>query len=232
MIALIDGDLVAFRCAATAEQEEEAIASARAGLFIEKLLMETDCSEFEIYFSGKNNFRYNIFPEYKANRIGKYRPKWEASTKEFLHKEWGAIWYEGAEADDILAIRQTELGDNSIIVSIDKDMKQVPGWHYQWEQTRKAIVVKEASRFYVTPIEGTRHFYRQLIIGDGADGIQGVPGSGPKAAAVLDDCTTEEEMFLTVRSMYDCDEAMLMNGQILWLQRHPGQIWEFPSGLD
>lgn len=232
MIALIDGDLVAFRCAATAENEDEIVAHVRTNDFMEKLVLETGATEVYCYLSGKDNFRYNLFPEYKANRIGKYRPKWEKSSKEFLVDAWNATWFDGGEADDALAIEQTKHGDNSIIVSIDKDMAQVPGWHYRWEQLRKGVVVKEASKFYVTPIEGLRNFYRQLIIGDSADGIQGVPGSGPKAAEILDDCSTEEEMFITVRNMYDCDEAMLMNGRVLWLMRHPGQLWEFPSGLD
>lgn len=226
MHGLIDGDLVAFRCASTAEHEEEWVSVARAKQFIHKLVHETDVSTYEIWFSGKDNFRYVIFPEYKANRIGAYRPKWEAVTKKALADEMGASWYDGAEADDILAIRQTELGDNSIIISIDKDMKQVPGWHYSWELTRHEVVTRQAERVYVTPEEGFRNFYTQLIIGDASDGIPGCPGKGKKAATILNDLHSEQEMFKEVRALYDCDEAMLLMGQVLWLQRKPGDIWK------
>lgn len=226
MHGLIDGDLVAFRCASTAEHEDEYIAHARARDFVSKLVDETSVESYELWFSGKDNFRYDVFPEYKANRIGAYRPKWEASTKRFLADEMGARWFDGAEADDILAIRQTELKDESIIISIDKDMRQVPGWHYSWELKRKEVVSRVAERVYVTPEEGLRHFYTQLIIGDNADGIPGCPGKGKKAATILENLHSEQEMFEAVRSMYDCDEAMLLMGQVLWLWRTPWDIWK------
>lgn len=225
MIGLIDGDLACFRCAATAEEEEEWVAHTRVEEFIKRMVYETEVDRFEIYFSSPNNFRYAIFPEYKANRINAYRPKWEKSTKDFIAKTYGATSWDGLEADDVLAIRQTELGDNSIIISIDKDMRQVPGWHYNWEQVRKGVIVKPAQKFYVTPIEGLRHFYKQLIIGDSADGIKGISGKGPKAAEILDTAQTEKEMYNIVRDMYSCDEEMIMNGQVLWLQRQLGGVW-------
>jgi 5'-3' exonuclease len=227
LIGLIDGDLVAFRCAATAENEADWIATSRAEEFLYKLLREAEVDSFEIYLSSPDNFRYSIFPEYKANRINTYRPKWEKTVKDFLIEHFGAASWATLEADDVLAIRQTELKDNSIIVSIDKDMLQVPGWHYQWEQVRKNVVVKPAKKIYVSEIEGLRNFYKQLIIGDAADGIKGVVGAGPKAAAVLDSLQTEKEMFDAVRDMYSCDEEMLMNGQVLWLQRKLNKVWTF-----
>lgn len=232
MNLLIDGDLVAFRCAATAEQEECSIAIARTNEFMEKLLAETSATEYETFLSGSKNFRYTIFPEYKANRIGKYRPRWEKECKNFLREEWQAHSEETLEADDLLAIRQTELKDTSIICSIDKDLKQVPGWHYHWEQTRLGKVVAEAKLFYVNEHEALLHFYTQLIIGDTADGIKGVVGAGKKAAAVLENCVTEEEMFNIVREMYSCDEEMLMNGQVLYMLRERDKLWEFPIELE
>lgn len=234
MHGLIDGDLIAFRCAATAEHEEEYIAHARVRHFLDRLLHETGVETYEVWFSGKNNFRYDLFPEYKANRIGGYRPKWEESTKQFLADRVDAKWFENAEADDALAIRQTELKDESIIISIDKDMRQVPGWHYSWELTRNEVVTRPAEKVYVSPEEGLRNFYTQLVVGDTADGIPGCPGKGKKAATVLQDLHTEQEMFETVRAMYDCDEAMLLMGQVLWLWRYPDNVWKghFEQGMD
>lgn len=229
---LIDADLVAFRCAATAENDPEAIALARTNEFMEKLLEETQATHYETFLSGKNNFRYTIFPEYKANRIGKYRPRWEKECKDFLREEWNGYSEETLEADDLLAIRQTELGDESIIASIDKDLKQVPGWHYHWEQTRLGNVISEAKLFYVNEHEALLHFYTQLIVGDTADGIKGVPGLGKKAAEVLQNCVTELEMFNIVREMYSCDEALEMNGRVLYMTRERGKMWEFPIELD
>jgi 5'-3' exonuclease len=229
MISLLDGDLIAFRCASTAENEGEQIALARTNEFVEKLLLETEVGSYEVYISGEGNFRKTIFPEYKANRIGKYRPRHEEACKQFLISEWGAQRSHGCETDDMLGIRATELGYISIICSIDKDLSMIPGWHYHWQQTRLGEIVAEAKRFYVTPTEGLRNFYRQLIIGDAADGIKGVKGAGKKAAAVLDSYTEEIDMFNIVRGMYDNDEEMLMNGQVLHIWRKTNDIWEFPK---
>lgn len=228
---LIDGDLVAYRCAATCEGEPEDIAWKRTNDFVERLLVEVGHVQGypDIYLSGPGNFRYGIFPEYKVGRVGKPRPQWEKSCKEFLIDEWGAEWCPGMEADDMLAIRQTVLQDNSIIVSIDKDMKQVPGWHYKWEQVRLDVVISQAERFYITPEEGLRNFYTQLIVGDSSDGIKGVVGCGKKAALPLQEMIEEKDMFNFVREMYGCDEEMLMNGQVLWLLRYPDKVWEFPT---
>jgi len=229
MISLLDGDLIAFRCAATAENENEEVAVFRTNEFVENLLKLTEATSYEVYVSGDGNFRYSIFPEYKANRKGKYRPKYEKACKQFLIDQWGAGQAHGCETDDMLGIRQTQLGDNSTIVSIDKDLSMVPGWHYHWEQRRLGEVIAPAKRFYVTPEEGIRNFYRQLVLGDSTDGIKGVVGSGKKAAAVLDCYTEEIDMFNIVRGMYDNDEEMLMNGQVLWIWRKDNDIWEFPK---
>lgn len=233
MIGLIDFDLVAFRCASTAEEEPEHIAHNRCLTFVDRLVDETEVTSVQGYLSGKNNFRYGIFPEYKLNRKGKYRPKWEQSCKHRLQHEFHTVVMNGAEADDGLAIAQSQAEpETTIIISIDKDMKQVPGWHYQWEQTRKGEVVSEAKRFFITPEEGIRYFYTQLIVGDHGDGIKGVVGCGKKAALPLQDMTEEKDMFDYVRDLYGNDDEMLMNGQVLWLQREPGKIWEPLFAMD
>jgi hypothetical protein len=50
----------------------------------------------------------------------------------------GAVVVDGMEADDALAIEQTQynldMGEEcSVICSRDKDLRQVPGYHYGWE---------------------------------------------------------------------------------------------------
>jgi DNA polymerase-1 len=226
-------DLVAYRCAASAEHELEDIAQNRCLTFVDRLVDEAEVTDVQGYLSGKDNFRYGIFPEYKLNRKSKPIPKWLASCRHRLQHEFNTVVMDGAEADDGLAIGQSQAPpESTIIISIDKDMKQVPGWHYQWEQTRLGVVVAEAKKFFVTPEEAMRYFYHQLIVGDHGDGIKGVVGCGKKAALPLQDMTEEKDMFDYVRSLYRNDEEMLMNAQVLWLQREPGKIWEMPFAVD
>ncbi len=228
---LVDGDLFAFRCAASAENDNEHIACARMETLLDTCLSETNSDEFQIFLTGPTNFRYQVYPEYKATRQDKYRPQYLTQCKEYLRDKYDAVTSDNCEADDLMAIAQTAERD-TIICSLDKDMLQVPGMHYSWAieggpQTKRWV--KEARLQEISPIEGLRKFYYQMIVGDTSDNIKGVEGMGPVAAnKLLAGLETEEDMFDAVRDAYGLDEAMLMNGRVLWLQREPGQVWRFP----
>lgn len=234
MKALIDGDIVAFMCAASAENDDEAwIPNSRADNLIDRILQETEADEYEVWLSGDNNFRYQVYPEYKANRIDTYRPKWEKEVKEHLRKEWQANTAHGCEGDDYLGIRQYDLsghnfsiGDkHSVICTIDKDLNQIPGWHYSWELTKLGKVIRPAKIWFITPEEATRFFYTQLLVGDPTDNIKGVPGIGPKKAEKLLQDTNPEEMLQIVRDQYSCDEELEMNAQVLYIRHKPEEMW-------
>ena len=72
---IIDADTIAFGCAATAEDSEDWVAHSRANDFVETLIRLNDATSYELWLTGKGNFRYNVYPEYKANRLEAYRPK-------------------------------------------------------------------------------------------------------------------------------------------------------------
>ena len=77
------------------------------------------------------------------------------------------------EADDAMGIYATAHPGN-IIVSPDKDMRQIPGKLYNLTYTT-----------YVTPEEGARWHLIQTLAGDQTDGYSGVPGIGVKRAETL-----------------------------------------------
>ena len=68
MEALIDQDLVCFRCAASAENDDLGIAIYRANELFDQILEKTGASSYRAFLTGTNNFRKQIYPEYKANR--------------------------------------------------------------------------------------------------------------------------------------------------------------------
>ena len=108
--------------------------------------------------------------------------------------------------------------EDTIIVSADKDLRQIPGKHYNF--------VKE-ELFEVTPLEGLRFFYKQTLIGDSSDNIYGVKGIGPVKAGKLIDCLdTEEEMYYTCRNLYKDDDRFHLNCKLLWILREDMKIWE------
>ena len=79
------------------------------------------------------------------------------------------------EADDAMGIYATAHPGN-IIVSPDKDMRQIPGKLYNLTDTT-----------YITPEEGARWHLIQTLAGDQTDGYSGVPGIGVKRAETLFD---------------------------------------------
>lgn len=235
MIALIDGDIVVYRTGFASNDVSLGIAKARANETMEQILHAVGAIGFRVYLSDKNenNFRYKIFPGYKASRLTSPRPVHYQDLKDFLIHKWGAVITQGQEADDALGIDQSidrrsklnscsynELVEKTIICSIDKDLLQVPGSHYNWVR----------NEFYEqTWLQGLRSFYEQCLTGDRTDDVSGIRGIGKvKAGRALAGAETEAEMFEIVRGMWNDDKGLLQAGQLLWVRRKDGDLWEFP----
>lgn len=222
MKLLIDADIVTFRGAFTAEDEtDEWIANARSEGIIHDICQTLGSEDVELWLSGPSNFRYGVYPEYKANRITAKRPKFEHTVKKHLTDVWNAQWSDGCEADDMLGCRSMELQGRQepvVICTTDKDLDMIPGDHYNFVKREK---------YYVSDEQAIRFFYYQCLIGDAADGVKGVPGIGPKKANnLLDPCTTEREMYEAVRDAFSCYEEFEMNAKVLWIWRKPNDIWK------
>ena len=224
MIALLDSDILCYRVGFATEDELESAALETMAVFLEDLLMFDliDCEGHELFLTGKENFRYDIAvtAPYKGNRKGVAKPKHLPLLREYLEKAWGATVSDGQEADDDIATRATELGDDCIIVSVDKDFMQVPTWHYNFVKKQKK---------YVTPEEGLRFFYKQILMGDSADNIKGIYRVGEVTATkMLADLTTEKEFYACCLEAMGA-ERVLENGRLLWLRRSADQMWEPPN---
>ncbi len=211
----IDSDIIAYRSSVVSETDSLNVACLRADDMMKRILINTKADTYRGFISSPENFRKKIDPQYKANRANIPRPRHLEDVKAFLISEWGAQVCEGYEADDFLGIYQT---DNTILASIDKDLNQIPGKHYNF--------VKEL--FYeVTPLEGLRFFYKQTLIGDTSDNIFGIKGLGPvKSSKLIDSLDQEEEMYWTCRKLYKNDERFHLNCKLLWILREEGKIWE------
>jgi 5'-3' exonuclease len=214
--ALIDGDLIAYINAASAELEPLDVALARVDKHMHDILEATGAEQYKAFISGQHNFRYEVNPMYKANRVAP-QPVHREACKDYLITEWKASVTDGYEADDALGINQTE---DTIICSIDKDLRMIPGKHYSWPILRKGVVIREAKISSVTELEGFKAFFSSLFVGDTSDNIIGVRGIGAvKAKKMIDPLTSEKAMFNTARAAYDNDERFLMNADCLWIWR-------------
>lgn len=187
---------------------------------LKTIALRTDCKKPKIYLSGKNNFRETLYPNYKASRKDSVRPVHYNAIGTYLVEEHGAIIVDGMEADDALAIAQT-IGANTIICSIDKDLLQVPGEHYDFVKDEFITVSEEEALF---------NLYTQILTGDATDDIPGLKGIGPvKAQKALAHCETERDYYETALSMWECaghtEEEMNLSASLLYLLREPDDKW-------
>jgi DNA polymerase-1 len=137
----------------------------------------------------------------------------------------GAVVVDGQEADDAVAIELTLNG--GWVVSNDKDLDQLAGWHWNPQKNVK---------YYVTEEEAIKKFYTQMLTGDRSDHIPGLAKVGPvKAAKILKDAVTEEELCKAAWEAYKerkhTPEYFKEQAQLLWLRREEGQMWEPPMEL-
>jgi len=202
---LIDGDIVLFRACVAVERdirwdefnhvlqsnEEEAwdaVTSIMRG--ITDGVGSKHCA---IALSGGDNFRKRLSPTYKRHRGRK--PLGYASIRERMESVWDCKSVETLEGDDLLGIWQTsgKLGD-TIIWSLDKDMRGIPGKHWDVKAEKVVEVTEDqADYFWMT----------QVLTGDTADGYPGLPGCGPKTAEkILAPCKGLKAMWGGIISAY------------------------------
>lgn len=212
MTCLIDGDPLVYAVGfATGEDPiENALHSIKLKLnFIMDRCNRNDC---RIFLSPEKNFRNELTPEYKATRNPKGRPTHYQAIRDYLTEVWAAEIVDNIEADDALGLAQT---DSTIICSIDKDLDQIPGEHFNYNKDH---------HYEVTYDEGMKFFWTQMLTGDRADNIRGIHRVGPKTAEKLLDGLSEHEMRCQVGLQYalhfDDPEAMYeLNSKLLWILR-------------
>ena len=223
-VAIIDADIICYRVGFASEDVEEATCLARvSGLITDIVYLELRCDDYRAYITGKGNFRNEIAvtEPYKGNRKDAKRPIHYDAIRTHLQR-LGAVLVEGQEADDAVAIDATESG--GWIVSIDKDLDQVAGWHYNFVKREE---------YYITEEEGLRNLYTQVLTGDRTDNIIGLKGIGPKKAEkLLKDCKTEREYYDVCLKAYDGNQLRVdENLMLLWLRREPNQTCPLVSTL-
>ena len=185
MRLLIDADFIVYKCCAACETEidygEDVIfvtsnfSDAYNAVKREIQQIQDVFGSFSkpiLFFSDSKNFRKKISPDYKGHRNRK-KPCGYKRVIRNLKIEYDVCIMPELEADDAMGIYATKLTGN-IIVSPDKDMRQIPGKLYNLDDTTT-----------ITPEEGARWHLIQTLAGDQTDGYSGVPGIGVKRAETL-----------------------------------------------
>lgn len=228
MLSLIDADIIAYRAAAACNKESLQTAIRTTDSLLVDALLFCDYEDrfydkWKLFLTGKDNFRYKlaVTAPYKGNRTQE-KPKHLYSIRDFMVDKWNAVVCNGQEADDAICIEATKNMGEFVIVSLDKDFKQMEGHHFNF-------VKKE--HLFVTAEQAQRFFYMQILMGDKADNIIGINGIGMvRAENMLIECATEQEMFDVCVESYDGNvDRVIENARLLWLRREEGQIWEPPK---
>lgn len=225
-IVLIDADPLAYRAVLSSEGDTlKGVCNKIDELFkhIFEEVQERYGNNFRYiaFLTGANNFRHEVAKDYKANR-SKEKPVLLNFARNYILEEYNTVLTEGEEADDAIAILATHHFPDAVIVSIDKDFRQVPCVLYNPVRKEWTDISDE---------DGTYFFYTQLLTGDRVDNIQGVEKVGPAGAKkILNGATTEQEMWKRCLDAYEGDyDRAVMNGRLLWLRRYENQMWEPPS---
>ena len=245
MKALIDGDILLYRVGFGAENEEGSVAISRMDELTHRIITTTNANDYQIYLSdGRDStFRYRLNNSYKGNRK-QPKPLHYQLLKEYLIEQHKAIVAVNEEADDLMGIEQSQTTD-TIICSIDKDLLQIPGNHYNFVRDEFITITEE---------EGIHFFYLQLLMGDKADNIPGITGIGvAKATNILESYLgdTEEVIFKIVQNSYRnwlqdfwadqgdwtelqeqyMNDMILLNGQMLKIRTYKDELWQLPTNL-
>ena len=81
-----------------------------------------------------------------------------------------------AEADDLFGMYSSADPENTVIQTQDKDMRMLPGWHLTWDDRQITYVAPGVYDHKFNDKQyGTKWFWLQMLHGDSADNIPGLP---------------------------------------------------------
>ncbi len=211
------------------EQVALAICRNKLDKLLEAMPATTD---YILFLTGKGNFRDQVasLAPYKGNRTDVEKPVHFKVCRDWYTNHSKATVAEGQEADDAIGIAQTELGGTGIVASVDKDLRQIHGKHYEWHNDL---------RFNVSPDASDRWFWLQMLMGDTADNIPGIKGIGPvKAEKLLAGLPSREARAQVVAAQYEKQYGTTWLhwanevGTLLWIRREEGQMFNWSDYLE
>lgn len=193
-LAALDGDILAYRAAHWADVEGIDELEDRLNHDIREWTPEGISNVVVCFSCPRNkNYRRDFWPEYKAHRDKLHTPDALDYALEIVYSSDSSVrCVDRLEADDLMGmISSSETG---VSVTIDKDLRSVPGWHWNPDKEEKPV--------YVSEEEADRFFYTQWMTGDSTDNIPGLWRVGPKKAEKLLSNTERCDWDASILNMY------------------------------
>ena len=202
-----------------------------------------------LVLSGPDNFRFKIatIRPYKGNRPARLPVHYQA-IRDYL-TERGAKVIHRREADDEISIRAWRLWNESgqdgrhhatyVVATIDKDLDQIPGWHYDY---MKHVF------YFVDEDDAEAALWTQILSGDPSDNVPGAWKIGRAKALKLvqqaiEKNVSEQDMWQVVVFAYElsqkaegcpykdrkAEDVALETARLVYMQREPGELWNPPG---
>lgn len=162
---------------------------------VDAIVGATNANEFRAFLTGSGNYRTTLAKTapYKGNRVAE-KPEYYDFIRARLERKYHATVVQGAEADDAVAILGTQ---GWVMASIDKDLDQVPGVHWNW--------VKQ-SLYEINEYEGAQWLFTQSLCGDSTDNIPGIYKLGDRGALkylIQENCLSWDEYVTACIKRYE-----------------------------
>lgn len=228
-LPLIDGDIICYRVGFAAQNDPVEYCLHSVKLSMQSILEKFQTDEYKLYLQGPGNYREHVAvtQPYKGNRDPNAKPKWYNEIRDYLVEWWNAELVAGRETDDALGCYQYAHKDKSTcIVTIDKDLDCIPGWHYNYVK---------GEMYYVDLPTANKKFWTQVLTGDTTDNIRGIPKVGPVSAGKIIGATDESWIGMAgaVRQSYinkfgesEGLKQFHENASLIWIQRKEWQNYD------
>lgn len=238
---------------------------------IEKYRLYAGAEKVICHLTGElkgNRFNIATVKPYQGNRNGKSKPKMHGKLKDWLglYKTTDIIevYYNHLEEADDSLTQFHHNNPNSVLCSRDKDLRMNSGLHLNWDTFELHEVdafgyleireheTKSGTKKRKVYGEGTLWFWFQMLAGDTADNIQGLPMIMGKTKMVKcgdirayeiimeykedihnieDKEVYDDDMYWLIKELYatyykDNDEGydyMIEQAKLLWMRREVGE---------
>lgn len=233
---LVDGDTLVFAAASANEYETQwsdwlftlhgDLTAAMAHLkdAVEEIQDQLKPTRLIFALTDLTNWRKGVMPSYKDNRKKTRKPVTYKPLRDFCEETMEVYQRPTLEGDDVLGILATHptlIPGEKIIVSIDKDMKTIPGLHVNYQHARNGGDAWENHIRDVTLEESDRFHLYQTLTGDSTDGYPGCPGVGPVSAEkVLGETPTWEAVVAAYGKAKLGEGVALQNARVARICRH------------
>lgn len=193
--ALIDGDTLLYAASASNEYEVQwdtwlwtlhadfNAAVEQVHRMVEEITTGLGADRVIMALTDDTNWRKEVMPTYKFNRVAKRKPTVYKPLREYAHEKWETFQRPTLEGDDVLGILATHpklVEGDKVVVSIDKDLKTIPGKHSNY--TKDNVAATDWTIHTVTPAMADFYHLYQTLTGDTSDGYPGCPKIGPVTA--------------------------------------------------